>query len=88
MASEESKIKNKISIAKPHFSLSIETDESLEKNLGLPFGEMPEQTPPPEPRETTTAPLEGEDAKQLSPDDMLPEKGRQPQTFQPLPAPD
>lgn len=31
MASEESKIKNKISIAKPHFSLSIETDESLEK---------------------------------------------------------
>lgn len=63
-------------------------DESLEKNLGLPFGEMPEQTPPPEPRETTTAPLEGEDAKQLSPDDMLPEKGRQPQTFQPLPPPD
>jgi len=28
---DDSKIKNKVSIAKPHFSLSIETDESLDK---------------------------------------------------------
>ncbi len=31
MAEDSSKIKNKITIAKPHFSLSVETDESLEK---------------------------------------------------------
>jgi len=31
MTKDESKIKNRISIAKPHFSLSIETDENLSK---------------------------------------------------------
>ncbi len=31
MTTDESKIRNKIAIAKPNFSLSIETDESLEE---------------------------------------------------------
>jgi len=39
---EESKIRNKISIAKPHFSLSIETDESLTKSKKI-FEELMEK---------------------------------------------
>ena len=31
MLKDESRIKNRISIAKPNFSLSIETDETLSK---------------------------------------------------------
>jgi hypothetical protein len=60
-----------------------ETDESLEKKIGLPFGEMPQQTPPSESENFAEPPRDGgEDARQLSPDDMRPE------TFRPFPAPD
>jgi len=31
MATEDSKIRNKLSMAKPNFSLSVETDEDLDK---------------------------------------------------------
>ena len=42
MTAEESKIRNKISMAKPNFSLSIESDEGLDKTKEV-FEELMEK---------------------------------------------